>query len=48
MDFWQIIMTPFSWLLKVFCQIFDSLSATGITDPAELYRKSIMEYLKEQ
>ena len=24
MDFWQIIMTPFSWLLKVFCQIFDS------------------------
>lgn len=24
MDFWQIIMTPFSWLLKVFCQIFNS------------------------
>lgn len=24
MDFWQIIMTPFSWLLKVFCQVFDS------------------------
>jgi len=24
MDFWQIVMTPFSWLLKVFCQIFDS------------------------
>ena len=24
MDFWQIIMTPFSWLLKVFCQFFDS------------------------
>lgn len=24
MDFWQIILTPFSWLLKVFCQIFDS------------------------
>lgn len=30
------------------CQIFDRLSATGITDPAELYRKSIMEYLREQ
>ena len=26
--------------------IFDRLSATGITDPAELYRKGIMEYLK--
>ena len=24
MDFLQIIMTPFSWLLKVFCQVFDS------------------------
>ncbi len=24
MDFWQIIMTPFSWLLKVFCQVFDN------------------------
>lgn len=24
MDFWQIIMTPFSWLLKVFCQWFNS------------------------
>ena len=24
MDFWQIIMTPFSWLLKTFCQVFDS------------------------
>ena len=24
MDFWQIIMTPFSWLLKMFCQVFDS------------------------
>lgn len=24
MDFWQIILTPFSWLLKVFCQIFNS------------------------
>ena len=32
--------------VKTFCQIFDRLSATGITDPAELYRKSIMEYLK--
>ena len=34
--------------VKIFCQIFDRLSATGITDPAELYRKGIMEYLKEQ
>jgi len=33
--------------VKTFCQIFDRLSATGITDPAELYRKGIMEYLKE-
>ena len=24
MDFWQIIMTPFSWLLKVFCQLFNN------------------------
>lgn len=24
MDFLQIIMTPFSWLLRVFCQVFDS------------------------
>ena len=24
MDFWQIVLTPFSWLLKVFCQVFDS------------------------
>lgn len=30
MDFWQIIMTPFSWLLKVFCQIFDSYGAALI------------------
>ena len=34
--------------VKTFCQIFDRLSATGITDPAELYRKCIMEYLREQ
>ena len=34
--------------VKTFCQIFDRLSATGITDPAELYRKGMMEYLKEQ
>ena len=32
--------------VKTFCQIFDSLSNKGITDPAELYRKGIMEYLK--
>lgn len=24
MDFWQIIMTPFSWLLKLFCNLFNS------------------------
>jgi YidC/Oxa1 family membrane protein insertase len=24
MDFWQIVMTPFSWLLKQFCIIFNS------------------------
>ena len=34
--------------VKTFCQIFDRLSATGITAPAELYRKGIMEYLNEQ
>ena len=34
--------------VKTFCQIFDRLSVTGINDPAELYRKGIKEYLKEQ
>ena len=24
MDIWHILMTPFSWLLKLFCQVFDS------------------------
>ena len=24
MDIWQILMTPFSWLLKLFCEVFDS------------------------
>lgn len=24
MDFWQIVMTPFSWLLKLFCEVFNS------------------------
>ena len=24
MDFWQIVLTPFSLLLKLFCQVFDS------------------------
>ena len=32
--------------VKTFCQIYDRLSAKGINDPAELYRKGIMEYLK--
>lgn len=30
MDFWQIIMTPFSWLLKLFCQLFNSYGAALI------------------
>ena len=34
--------------VKTFCQIYDRLSAKGIIDPAELYRKGIMEYLNEQ
>ena len=24
MDIWQILMTPFSLLLELFCQVFDS------------------------
>lgn len=24
MDIWQILMTPFSWLLKLFCELFNS------------------------
>lgn len=24
MDIWQVLMTPFSWLLKTFCQVFDN------------------------
>ena len=24
MDIWQILMTPFSWILKMFCEVFDS------------------------
>ena len=31
--------------VKTFCQIFDSLSKEGISDPAELYRKGVKEYL---
>ena len=31
--------------VKTFCQIFDSLSKDGISDPAELYRKGVKEYL---
>lgn len=30
MDFWQIIMTPFSWLLKTFCQVFNSYAVALI------------------
>jgi len=32
--------------VQTFCRIFDRLSNDGISDPAELYRKGIMEYLK--
>ena len=31
---------------QTFCRIFDRLSKEGISDPAELYRKGIMEYLE--
>ena len=31
--------------VKTFCQIFDRLSKEGISNPTELYRKGIMEYL---
>ena len=24
MDIWQVLMTPFSWILKLFCQVFNS------------------------
>ena len=32
--------------VQTFCQIFDRLSKDGISNPAEFYRKGIMEYLK--
>ena len=32
--------------VKTFCRIFDRLSKDGISNPAEFYRKGIMEYLK--
>ena len=32
--------------VQTFCEIFDRLSNDGISDPAELYRKGVMEYLK--
>ena len=32
--------------VQTFCRIFDRLSKEGISDPAELYRKGIMEYLE--
>ena len=31
--------------VQTFCRIFDRLSKEGISNPAELYRKGIMEYL---
>ena len=33
--------------VEAFCSIYDRLSGEGITDPAELYRKGIIGYLKE-
>ena len=32
--------------VQTFCRIFDRLSKDGISDPAELYRKGIIEYLE--
>ncbi len=32
--------------VQKFCEIFDRLSNNGISDPAELYRKGVKEYLK--
>ena len=32
--------------VQTFCRIFDRLSNFGISDPAELYRQGVMEYLK--
>ena len=32
--------------VQTFCRIFDQLSKDGISDPAELYRQGVMEYLK--
>ena len=31
--------------VQTFCKIYDGLSAEGIKNPAELYRKGIMKYL---
>ena len=33
--------------VETFCQIFDRLSNEGISNPAELYRMGIMEYIKK-
>ena len=33
--------------VQTFCEIFDRLSNDGISDPAELYRKGVKEYLKQ-
>jgi len=32
--------------VEMFCKIYDQLSKEGISNPAELYRKGVMEYLK--
>ena len=32
--------------VQTFCRIFDQLSKDGISDPAELYRQGVMEYLE--
>jgi hypothetical protein len=33
--------------VQTFCEIFDRLSNDGISNPAELYRKGVKEYLKQ-
>ena len=33
--------------VQTFCKLFDRLSNNGISDPAELYRKGVKEYLKQ-
>ena len=34
--------------VQTFSDIFDKLSAQGISDPADLYRQGVLEYLKTE